>query len=411
MRPIHSNAVAVLPLLLASACAVGIDADDTEELSLAQMPQDPSPGTGIGGGSNTSEDGGSTTSGDGGSTASQSGGRDPGAGGSGQCNPGEILSCGTWCGSQGTLECSITGTWGTCTPPATETDCHNNVDDDCDGVFDGLDFDCPPDTETCEDQEGGNCNDDPGYGDRCAPEDNTGNCSPERFWAWCNRRNPDYPDIWDSWLYDWVDIRCDGVVEFEDPDSNGTYVCHSSANIIFRCTTPLVLAFDAATHVVFVPGEHGFDLMPGAGPTVSDWPTAATPWLGLDRNGNGRIDDGSELFGSATPLARGGLAQHGFEALAELDDNGDGVVDAGDASWPRLLVWSDVDGDGVSEPEEIRPAPELGLVRLDLAFHSQPLCDRRGNCERERAGFAWRDTAGEVHTGAVVDVHLRLGRR
>jgi hypothetical protein len=306
------------------------------------------------------------------------------------------------------MECSISGTWGTCTPPATETDCNNNVDEDCDGDFDGLDWDCPPDTETCEDQEGGNCNGDAGWGDHCNPADNTGGCSPEKFWAWCNRRNDAYPNIWDNWVQNWVDSRCDGVMEIEDPNGYPTFVCRSSANIIFRCTTPLVLAFDAATPVAFAPSEHQFDLMPGRARAATDWPTAVTPWLGLDRNGNGRIDDGSELFGSATPLGSGGLAQHGFEALGELDDNGDGVLDAGDAAWPRLLVWSDADGDGRSEPGEIQSAAEIGLVRLELGYHSAPLCDHRGNCQRERAGFAWRDTAGEVHTGALIDVYLRL---
>ena len=57
-----------------------------------------------------------------------------------------------------------------------------------------------------------------------------------------------------------------------------------------------------------------------------DWPMANTPWLALDRDGNGAIEDGSELFGSGTRLASGARARNGFEALRELDSNGDGVV-------------------------------------------------------------------------------------
>jgi hypothetical protein len=50
------------------------------------------------------------------------------------------------------------------------------------------------------------------------------------------------------------------------------------------------------------------------------WPLCPgnEPFLALDRNGNGRIDDGRELFGNATPLRDGRSAANGFEALERL---------------------------------------------------------------------------------------------
>ncbi|HEX6640584.1 MAG TPA: hypothetical protein VF215_05695, partial [Thermoanaerobaculia bacterium] len=76
-------------------------------------------------------------------------------------------------------------------------------------------------------------------------------------------------------------------------------------------------------------------------------------FLARDRNHNGRIDDGSELFGNYTKLRNGVTAANGFEALAELDTNGDSVVNSADSSWQDLLLWVDHDHDGRSSAEEL----------------------------------------------------------
>ena len=175
------------------------------------------------------------------------------------------------------------------------------------------------------------------------------------------------------------------------------------------CETPLVLSFDGAP-VRYTSAMHGsFDLT-GAGMTIaSDWPTAATPWLVLDRDGNGSIDDGGELFGSATRLASGAFAGNGFAALAELDDNGDGRISPADDAWAALAVWRDNDSSRSSTPGELEPLTETRLLWIDLAYTVSPRCDDRGNCERERARFGYRD--GDVtREGAIVDVHLAMRR-
>ncbi|MBX7082406.1 MAG: hypothetical protein K1X88_24585 [Nannocystaceae bacterium] len=134
----------------------------------------------------------------------------------------------------------------------------------------------------------------------------------------------------------------------------------------------------------------------------SDWPAARTPWLALDRDDSGAIEGGHELFGSATVLGDGSRARHGFAALAELDRNRDGRVDAADPEFARLRLWGDLDGDRRSAADELVPLSQAGIVALPLGFDSNTVCDGRGNCEAERA---W----APLHDGAkaeIVDLHL-----
>ncbi len=79
------------------------------------------------------------------------------------------------------------------------------------------------------------------------------------------------------------------------------------------------------------------------------------------------INDGSELFGSATPLAGGGTARDGFAALATLDSNGDGIVNKADSLFSALRVWTDTNGDGISQADELHTLDQLGIAKLNLA--------------------------------------------
>ena len=171
--------------------------------------------------------------------------------------------------------------------------------------------------------------------------------------------------------------------------------------------TPIVLAFAGEPVKFNTAVAASFDLT-GTMSVLTDWPTSTTPWLALDRNGNGKIDDGGELFGSATPLVSGETAANGFAALRELDSNLDGRVDAADEQWGRLLVWSDVNSDRVSTVNELRTAAERELVAIELGYTVEWRCDGRGNCEVERAPFVYRDGGGRELRGAAIDVHLRL---
>jgi hypothetical protein len=168
------------------------------------------------------------------------------------------------------------------------------------------------------------------------------------------------------------------------------------------CETPLVVAFDHQP-IEFVQGAAAFAFVPGQ-PLVTDWPSAATPWIARDLDNDGAITSGAELFGSSTALGDA-TATNGFQALAALDANGDGTVDARDPAFGELLLWTDRDGDHRSSAGELRPLASV-ITAIPLAHTLDPRCNERGACEGERGTLRWRDATGTERTGAVVDVYV-----
>lgn len=86
-----------------------------------------------------------------------------------------------------------------------------------------------------------------------------------------------------------------------------------------------------------------------------------------DRNANGSIDTGAELFGDFTVLPNGTLAPNGFAALAALDANGDGILDASDPAFAELKLWRDTSQDGQTGSGELISLADAGIVSLNLA--------------------------------------------
>src|SRR5258706_3234623 len=105
-------------------------------------------------------------------------------------------------------------------------------------------------------------------------------------------------------------------------------------------------------------------------------------FLWMDRDHDGVVSGGAELFGTATELRNGHRAANGFEALREFAMNGDGVIDANDAVWPQLLLWTDRNHNGISQPTEMTRLADSPVRSISLTYHWTGRRDAHGNTFR-----------------------------
>lgn len=113
------------------------------------------------------------------------------------------------------------------------------------------------------------------------------------------------------------------------------------------------------------------------------------PGLGLlvaDPDENGLITSGRQLFGNRT-LDGDARLMTGFEALAKLDDNGDGVIDRRDSGWARLRVWLEKKPDGRVGLNELYRPEELDITAFELNPQRKSRVLRNGNYLHSRSSF------------------------
>ncbi|WP_310742437.1 calcium-binding protein, partial [Ideonella azotifigens] len=143
--------------------------------------------------------------------------------------------------------------------------------------------------------------------------------------------------------------------------------------------------------------------------TGTGWLKGDDAWLVMDRNGNGSIDTGRELFGVDTQITRAdgstGLASSGFEALSSLDANHDGVFNAQDAAFTEVRLWQDLNADGISQAGELFTLGDKGIVSIALTAETGTNADLgNGNAVTGKADVIRADgTATEVDAVNLAD--------
>jgi Ca2+-binding RTX toxin-like protein len=147
-------------------------------------------------------------------------------------------------------------------------------------------------------------------------------------------------------------------------------------------------------------GQH-FDHDANGFAESTGWIAPQDGLLAWDRNANGLIDNGTELFGDQTLLRSGAKAASGLQALAEWDSNRDGRIDANDARFADLRVWQDLNQDGVSQIDELKSLLDAGIAAISLASTATTgTPDANGNTLIRNGSFVRADgstgLAGEI---------------
>ena len=197
----------------------------------------------------------------------------------------------------------------------------------------------------------------------------------QAFFDWMISNNYDLEissfvnDFWNSFK-NWVAPRADPLVLDLDGDGIET------------------IGISASTHVLFDTDGDGMK-------TATGWAKSDDGLLVLDRNGNGTIDNGGELFGDQT-MVNGVKATDGFGALSAEDTNKNGKFDAGDGNFNNVRVWRDMDSDGVSDSGELFTLTELGIVSINLDSTSSST-NLNGNIKTAISSYTKSDgTTSEV---------------
>lgn len=157
-----------------------------------------------------------------------------------------------------------------------------------------------------------------------------------------------------------LEIQVEGVVQQSDPitldlDGDGIELTSHTNGARFD-----ILGNGRAVNTAFVTGGDAF--------------------LALDRNGNGIIDSGRELFGDQNGAA------NGFEELRMLDSNRDGVVDANDEAFDQLLLFRD-NGNGITEPGELISLRDAGIEAILLGYRDVIEAAAGGNRIAQAASY------------------------
>lgn len=205
---------------------------------------------------------------------------------------------------------------------------------------------------------------------------------------------------------DWCAYRDNGCPG--DLEPNGRCCCNANTPIIVDLLANGFSLTNFETGVFFDLGAVGFA-------SQTSWTAANSDdaFLVLDRNGNGVIDNGSELFGNATPQPQPplGVGRNGFFALAEYDKpvnggNVDGLIDRRDAVYESLRLWQDLNHNGVSEPAELKRLLDCYVDSISIDFKESRRRDEWEN------GFRYRSRVNGSGLGHwAYDVIFQSGPR
>lgn len=190
-----------------------------------------------------------------------------------------------------------------------------------------------------------------------------------------------------------VDNGCGGI-QTPEPILKDTEIVSDGGPtcVAGRCVSPIIIdTTGQGFHLTSAQNGVRFDIRGDGTPIQIAWtaPGSGDAFLALDRNHNGTIDNGTELFGNFTQQPKS-PTPNGFLALAEFDKpenggNADGIIDEHDAVFSHLVLWIDENHDGISQPNELHSLSEFGITSLSLNYKVLGRKDEYGNYYHFRA--------------------------
>ena len=218
------------------------------------------------------------------------------------------------------------------------------------------------------------------------------------------------PNFWELFAYsrDETDLTQPPLPDCSVWNDGGDYYIWSESEE--RCIpqtggSPIIL--DVARDGFKLTSAHDgvlFDLNSDGVPEQIAWTREGSDdsWLVMDRNGNGTIDSGTELFGNYTLAMPGVRALNGFEALKFLGQGIFTQVDASHAPFAKLQLWNDANHNGFSDPGELTPV-SASVGAIGTTYQEKKKRDPNGNEFRQKGKVTWLDG----QEGVIYDVWLR----
>ena len=207
----------------------------------------------------------------------------------------------------------------------------------------------------------------------------------------------------------WPKYNIDDIEQIGNPSTYEKLICkinelwNQSKNWTPPRIDPLALDLDGdGIETRGVDGKVVFDHNGDGVKTGTGWLRPDDGWLVLDRNSNGTIDNGGELFGVDTVKADGTKATDGFDALSDLDSNDDGVFDAKDTRFADVRVWRDLNQDGVSQSNELSTLAANNIRSINLNKTTATTNLGNGNTQTATATYTRTDDT----TGTAANLGL-----
>ncbi|MGV6988397.1 calcium-binding protein [Testudinibacter sp. P80/BLE/0925] len=168
---------------------------------------------------------------------------------------------------------------------------------------------------------------------------------------------------------------------------------------------PLIIDMDKnGVKTISITKNTFFDLDNNLFAENTGWIDKGDAFLVWDRNGNGTIDSGHELFGNHTVLKDGNKANNGFLALTELDSNHNNIFDEKDEAWFTLQLWFDHNQNGIAEEGELIKLSESGIKSIDLSYIDIAQIDESGNIHKQQSQVIWEDDS----TSDITDIWFNV---